>query len=132
MDFQMRRVVILAGGEVQGVGYREYIKKETFRKNITGFVQNLKTGDVEILAEGEEENLTVFLDAINVSEYPIDVRDFRVTWLDASGEYKRFTIVRGDKDEELFERIDVAVSLLNELVENTTISLEKQDQMLGK
>ncbi|QVV90500.1 acylphosphatase [Methanospirillum sp. J.3.6.1-F.2.7.3] len=128
----MRRVKIIAGGDVQAVGYREYVRKATFRKKIFGQVQNHESGEVEIIAEGEENDLKSFIENINVSEYPIDVRECNVTWHDAIGDYTKFEIIRGDKDQELFERIDVAGSLLYRVVENTTLSLEKQDQMLEK
>ncbi|KAF5083772.1 Acylphosphatase [anaerobic digester metagenome] len=128
----IRRVKIIAGGDVQAVGYREYVRKATFRKKIFGQVQNLESGEVEIIAEGEENDLKSFIENINVSEYPIDVRECNVTWHDAIGDYTKFEIIRGDKDQELFERIDVAGSLLYRVVENTTLSLEKQDQMLEK
>lgn len=121
----MRRVKIIAGGDVQAVGYREYVRKATFRKKISGHVRNLESGEVEIVAEGDEKELETFIENINVSEYPIDVSEFSVTWQDATGEYSKFEIIRGDKDQELFERIDVAVSHLYRLVENTTLSREK-------
>ncbi len=128
----MRQVHIIAGGDVQAVGYREYVRKATFRKKIFGYVRNLESNEVEIVAEGREEDLKTFLNTINISEYPVDVRDFRVTWLESSGEYTKFDIIRGDKDLELFERIDVAGTLLYRVFENTTMSLDKQDQMLQK
>lgn len=128
----IRRVKIIAGGDVQAVGYREYVRKATFRKKIFGQVQNLESGEVEIIAEGEENDLKSFIENINVSEYPIDVRECNVTWHDAIEDYKKIEIIRGDKDQELFEIIDIALSHLYRIVENTTLSLEKQDQMLGK
>jgi acylphosphatase len=126
----VKQVLIIAGGEVQSAGYREFVRKATFRQKITGTVRNLESGNVEIIAEGNEEELKSFLTTINISEYPIDVQDFGVTWAEATGEYSKFSIIRGDKDSELFERIDVAGTLLYRVVENTTLSLEKQDQML--
>ena len=128
----IKRVCATACGEVQAVGYREYVRKATFSKNIFGFVRNLDSGDVEIVAEGREEDLKRFLEDIQVSEYPIDVRSFHVTWYDASGEFRKFEIIRGDRDQELFERIDVAGTLLYKIMDNTSVSLQKQDQMLVK
>ncbi len=128
----MKRVKIIAGGDVQSVGYREYVRKATFNTGISGYVKNLKSGDVEIVAEGEEIKLKKLLDDINVTRYPVDVKSFSVTWEEASDKYNGFKIIRGNKDDELFERIDVAGALLYIVVENSSLSLVKQDQMLEK
>jgi hypothetical protein len=50
----------------------------------------------------------------------------------ASEEFTKFVIIRGDKDTELFERIDVAGILLYKILDNTSTSLVKQDQVLNK
>ena len=46
-----RRVVVW--GLVQGVGYRWSCAREAARLEVAGRVRNLRTGDVEIVAEGE-------------------------------------------------------------------------------
>jgi acylphosphatase len=112
MTMRMKRVYAIAGGDVQAVGYRELVRKATLKRIITGFVRNLESGEVEIVAEGSQEDIEKFLEEIQINEYPIDVRNFQVPWLDASGEFRRFEIIRGDKDQELFERIDVIGTLL--------------------
>ena len=48
----MKRFVATARGRVQRVGYREHVYNETFERNISGYVKNLDTGEVEIVAEG--------------------------------------------------------------------------------
>lgn len=44
---------VLVWGVVQGVGYRWSCAREAARLEVTGRVRNLRTGDVEIVAEGE-------------------------------------------------------------------------------
>lgn len=48
----MKRFVAIAKGRVQRVGYREYVYNETFETDISGYVKNLDTGEVEIVVEG--------------------------------------------------------------------------------
>jgi acylphosphatase len=52
-----RHFNIVVWGKVQGVGYREGIKKKAIDLGIRGYVKNLPNGTVFIEAEGEEEQL---------------------------------------------------------------------------
>jgi acylphosphatase len=81
MKTGIKRIDVVVSGEVQAVGYRELVRKAAFKKEITGFVQNLDDGDIKIVAEGSEEELRVFLETINISEYPIDIRNIDVRWV---------------------------------------------------
>ena len=121
----MKRVKIISKGDVQGVGYREHVRNATFRKNISGYVQYLESDDVKIIAEGEDNELTKFIEDINVSEYPIDVHNINVTWEESTGEFKKFEIIPGNKDQGLFELIYVAVTRLCRALENTSMNQEK-------
>ncbi len=102
----MKRFVATARGRVQRVGYREHVYNETFERDISGYVVNLKNGEVEIVAEGSEEGLLDFINAINIVQRPFAVRSFTVRWEEATGEYAGFEIIRGDIQEELFEKAD--------------------------
>lgn len=44
-------------GLVQGVGFRWYVKRRADRLGLKGWVKNLPTGQVEVVAEGPEEAL---------------------------------------------------------------------------
>ena len=102
----MKRFVATARGRVQRVGYREYVYNETFERDISGYVMNLKNGGVEIVAEGSEEDLRGFINKINIIQRPIAVKSFTVRWEGATGEHADFEIIRGDIQDELFERVD--------------------------
>ncbi len=56
---------IIVKGRVQGVGYRWFAKERARECNITGFVRNLYNGDVEVVAQGEENDLSRFLEELN-------------------------------------------------------------------
>ena len=60
------------------------------------------------------------------------VKSFSVTWQEATGEFTTFEIIRGDLQEELFERVDFAGTIMYQTLENSELSLKKQDQMLDK
>jgi len=48
---------ILFSGQVQGVGFRYTAHRIARRYNVTGFVRNLPDGDVEMLAQGPEQDI---------------------------------------------------------------------------
>ncbi|MDI9617161.1 MAG: acylphosphatase [Methanothrix sp.] len=153
MRGDMHRVEIIAKGDVQRVGYRDAVQSIARRLGISGTVQNVEPYDVRIIAEGEEAALKEFVQAINIQERMIRVEELEVKWGAATGEFQYFRILRGDWQEELGERFDVAIRLLHRSVElgeqNLAVSkealevgkenlsigrmmLEKQDAMLEK
>jgi len=52
-----QRYHIIVHGLVQGVAFRANTQKIAQQLNLTGWVRNLPDSSVEIVAEGEEENL---------------------------------------------------------------------------
>ena len=149
----MQRVEIIASGRVQRVGFRDLVEKIAQDLGLSGTVENQKPYDVRIVAEGEEGALQAFVEGLKVERGPIRVRDLEVRWSEATGEFPYFQILRGDWQEELGERFDVAVGLLHRSIEigeenlalgreNVAIGrenlaigrmmLDKQDQMLDK
>lgn len=48
---------ILFSGQVQGVGFRYTAHRIARQYNIAGFVRNLPDGDVEMLAQGAEQDI---------------------------------------------------------------------------
>jgi len=51
-------------GRVQGVGFRYTTERLAERFPVTGYVRNLPNGDVEVVAEGEPEQVEAFLGAV--------------------------------------------------------------------
>ena len=142
----MLRVENIAKGDVQRVGFRDVVQKIARNLGLSGTVKNMEHYDVRIVAEGEEAALLEFVKAINIQDGTIRVQALDVNWSAATGEFQYFKILRGDWQEELGERFDVAVGLLHRSIElgeqNLMVSkenlsigkmmLEKQDQMLDK
>jgi acylphosphatase len=128
----MKRTHIIVDGYVQNVGFREYVHKETFDNGISGYVKNLDTGKVEIIAEGREEDLQTLITRINITHYPIAVTECNVTWQKATGEFKKFEIIRGDIQEEIFERIDYAGTIMHETLDISKKTYQLQNKMLDK
>lgn len=78
-------------GEVQGVFYRTQTKQKANELGLSGWVRNEPDGTVEIVAEGEEENLKKLIDfCYNVPSARVEKID--VGWEEARGECGEFKI----------------------------------------
>lgn len=130
----MKQVHIVVDGYVQKVGFREFVLKETFGRGISGYVKNLDDGKVEIIAEGSEDELQGLISRINITRYPISVTEILVSWEEATGEFRKFEIFRGDMQEEIFERIDYIVTILHENLDisKENLSVSKQNLSISK
>ena len=111
------RAVIIAKGEVQRVGYRDFVERIARKMKLTGNVSNIKPYDVKIICEGDKKNLESFIRSIKIKENPIDVEHLDISFEDATGEFDYFEIKRGDMIEELGERLDVFNFNLKEMVQ---------------
>jgi acylphosphatase len=49
----IKKVKINVNGRVQGVGFRFFTYQQAQKLNLVGYVQNLDNGDVEIIAQGD-------------------------------------------------------------------------------
>lgn len=63
----MKTVQIHYEGRVQGVGFRWTVKEIARGFDLTGTVKNLPDGRVELLAQGDPEEVESFLEAIRTS-----------------------------------------------------------------
>ncbi len=87
-----RSLQIYYSGRVQGVGFRYTVKMLASGFEITGTVRNLPDGRVELLAEGESDELEAFRRAVQDSEVGGFVRHEDVAWGDARGLFRGFEI----------------------------------------
>ena len=130
----MQRLIIIAKGEVQRVGYRDAVQKIARKLGITGYVENLENGDVKIVAEGEENILREFIEKIKINKFPIFVEKIETKFSEPTKEFKYFKIKRGDWREELGERFDLAGTLLYRSVElgEKSVKLGEKSVELGE
>lgn len=89
----IKRLHLVVSGDVQGVGFRAFTSYHAEQIGLTGWVRNLSSGQVEIMAEGSLHDLLVFLDLINSGPSHATVTQVTQEWLPASGEFPRFQII---------------------------------------
>ena len=85
---------VLYSGRVQGVGFRYAVRRVASGFEVTGAVRNLPDGRVELVAEGNKDELDAFRQAIRQSglEHFIQAED--VSWSEAKNEFRGFEIAR--------------------------------------
>jgi acylphosphatase len=130
----MKKATLYISGDVQRAGYRTKVVSIAKAYDIKGNVQNLPDGRVKIIGEGEESNLEQFIQAVNIKNTLIKVKDIEKQYSDPSGEYQSFykLVDEGETDE----RLDTAADLLKELIHVTKNGFDrfevKQDVMIEK
>lgn len=89
-----KRIQILYEGRVQGVGFRYTVKSLAEGFELTGIIRNLPDGRVELIAEGDRQELGAFQEAIRESELGHFIRQEQVTWEAPRGGLRGFEIAR--------------------------------------
>ncbi len=81
-------------GFVQGVGFRQFVKKKAVSLGLTGWVKNLSDGRVELLVQGQKENIQKLIKLAEKGPFFAEVKSVQVEWEKASQSYKSFEVLR--------------------------------------
>lgn len=79
-------------GRVQGVYYRAFTVHLARSLSIKGYVRNLRTGDVEVEAEGSKEKLEEFIRQLWVGPPEAKVSNIEIEWSEYKGIYNGFDV----------------------------------------
>lgn len=88
----LARLRLLVHGRVQGVFFRHSTAEEARELGLTGFVRNLASGDVEIIAEGPRRELKILAAWAHQGPRMARVDHVDEQWTAHRGEYADFTI----------------------------------------
>ena len=88
------RLHVYFSGHVQGVGFRYSVKQLSLEFDVTGWVRNLPDGRVELVAEGERNELETFQAAIPDAGLRRFIRETQSHWSEGTGEFRGFEISR--------------------------------------
>ncbi len=86
-----KNIHLFYSGVVQGVGFRFAAKMLANRHRISGWVRNLPDKRVEVVAQGENENLNKFLNGLK-SEFFRNITDIEYSNDNDSGKCEGFQI----------------------------------------
>lgn len=87
-----KRIHLFYSGKVQGVGFRMTVEETAQRFEVVGWVKNLRNGQVELVAEAEQDVLERFLEAIRAGSMKNFISQVDVTWSNASETFDEFSI----------------------------------------
>ncbi|MGI9525725.1 MAG: acylphosphatase [Weeksellaceae bacterium] len=85
---------IIVKGKVQGVGFRDAAKSKADELGIRGTVENLASGEVEIIAQGTKDQLAEFLEWSKRGPSKAEVTKVQKTEIEDSDFLKNFIIKR--------------------------------------
>jgi len=88
-----KRIHLVVRGRVQGVYFRASAKREARQLGLTGWVKNRNDSAVELLAEGEEDQVKDFLAWAQHGPSTARVDKVETRWRSYTGEYSNFQII---------------------------------------
>ena len=90
----LARARITIYGVVQGVGFRYYTLRMAKKLGLVGYVKNLNNGGVEIMADGEKQNIMKLIEEVRIGPPGASVENLKIIWETPKGEHKDFVILR--------------------------------------
>jgi len=84
---------IWISGFVQGVGFRQFIKKEAVKLGLTGYVKNLPDRRVEALVQGSKEKIEKMIKHCNDGPFLSNVENITVDWEKVVDKLEDFVIL---------------------------------------
>jgi len=89
------RAHIIVKGRVQGVFFRSHTSDKARELNLTGWVKNLPSGEVEAVFEGERENVEKMIKWCHSGPPQAYVTEVKVERQDYTGKFSGFEIRYG-------------------------------------
>ena len=88
----MVRNRVIFTGRVQGVGFRHATKMQARSYSVYGFVRNLVNGTVELVIEGDREEVSAFITSVQERMTGV-IKETNTTIETASGEFAEFSVL---------------------------------------
>jgi acylphosphatase len=88
----LKRYLIIFEGRVQGVGFRYFVYRAAYTKNLTGSVRNMMNGNVEVEVQGDEEVIKTFLDTVRKGNGFSEIIDHSIKEIPVKDREKKFDI----------------------------------------
>ena len=83
---------LFISGFVQGVGFRRFVQKQAQEMSVGGWVRNLPDGRVEVLLQGERQEVEMVIDACHKGPFLAEIEEVEIEWEDVTQEHVDFTV----------------------------------------
>lgn len=90
MQDMKKEVYCIIHGDVQGVSFRRFAKEKADILGVFGYAKNLEDGTVEVVAQGEENDVKSFLESISAGPEDAQVESMNVMWGKVEEDYTKF------------------------------------------
>ena len=87
-----KRIHIFVVGRVQGVFFRQSTRVMAIKNNVNGWVRNLDDGRVEIVAEGEQQNINNLATWCKTGPANSRVDEFELSEENSTSEFENFEV----------------------------------------
>ena len=87
------KIHVVVSGRVQGVFFRYFTKENAEKLGLCGWVKNTRDGKVELVAEGEKDNLETLIGKLKEGPPMSKVKDLEIEWGDFTGGFDEFKVV---------------------------------------
>lgn len=88
----IQRAEILVNGFVQGVGFRYFVTRNAEQLLLKGFTQNLFSGEVYTVVEGELAMIEELYKKIKIGPSHADIKNASIKWSEPKNEFTKFEI----------------------------------------
>lgn len=89
---EQKRIKLFITGDVQGVGYRAWFRREALKSGVSGWVKNRSDMTVEAVCEGDAEALKRLIELAKQGPPVAQIDNIDVAWEIARGEFIGFEI----------------------------------------
>ena len=79
-------------GRVQGVFFRSFTEERAQHLGLKGYVRNLPSGDLEVVAEGRRESLEKLIEYLKMGPPAAMVEKVETAWSEYAGKYSGFRV----------------------------------------
>lgn len=85
---------LIVDGTVQGIFFKNFTKENADKLDLKGFVRDLEDGTLEVVVEGEKDNIAKLVEILKKGPAHSQIRNINVEERKWSGDLKEFKILR--------------------------------------
>jgi len=86
-------VHLMIEGRVQGVGFRYYTKEKAQKFGLKGWVRNTFDEKVEAYAEGQRDQLDLWINHLQQGPRSAFVTEIKKEWMEPQGKFNNFQVI---------------------------------------